>query len=226
MPPASTRTALIVLALATVVAIVLLGARALGKDDEATGRELGPLFDPATGFASQTDNCPDDSSSPDVDAAEIVSLADSASAAANAVEPGAAVRSVVVEWETRTLRYTYSAAGEDRLVHVAIPDAFEPGAVERMTVKAQALPGVPDDLPSFKLDGLRTGPSAVVELVRDKASEEIQRFFSLTLFPEGCHLVWGVIANTKSGATLFARVNSTTGELHWEPSPFPTQTGR
>ena len=209
----------LVSAIAVVMLLVLLSLNLLFKAaGDATGIELRPLFDPDTGFANQTANCPGQPpATRDADAATLIRLAAAAGKVAAATEHGAVLRSAVAEPDTQTVRFTFSADGRRRFVYVEIDDAFEPGAAGRITFQTQELPKGPLDSAALDLDQLRMGPAAVVDTLKQQYDGTIDAFLALTLASEGCHLVWGVIATADSGEQILARVNNTTGERNGSP---------
>jgi hypothetical protein len=208
-----------------VVIALVVGATLLATEGETPAPAgLPPYFPPETGFANDTSNCPTGApATRDPEAATIISLLAASRSAVDVIDRSAKLRSLTVE-PGGALRFTLFAGGSRNAVSIQAPRAFEDGAASRLIVSSYELPGIPPgSTPTLDLTDLSIGPTNVRHKLSEEHGTPIEQITLLTLFHEGCHLVWGAIAKTPSGETLNARINNTTGELRWSPDPIPEQ---
>jgi hypothetical protein len=221
-----TRVIAFVLSIALLVGAVALGLALIAssdgpRPDETSLGGLSPLFDPETGFASQTSNCPGGpgQAGRDPDAEALTELVPDALEAAKTVRDDAVPRSAALDWQRDTATFYFSSErGGPPVIYVSVQRPFAKGASQRIEVKTDNRIGIPDSVQQLELENLKVGPSAAIDLLKARA-DSLDSVAVLMLSYEGCHLVWAIVGLDAARQPVLGRVNNTTGELLLEPPP-------
>jgi len=144
----------------------------------------------------------------DPDVASMIQLGKSALARAELMAGPVRLRQVDVDWKSRRHHFYYTDAGLSREISLAgVPGAAEGELSPGFSPGGQLLSG---GTPAFSLEIVRVSPNSVAEAMQQQYPGV--DVLSMTLFVEGCDLVWYVFGDVPGG-TIAARVSNSSSTL-------------
>lgn len=137
-------------------------------------------------------------------------LSEAAEQRAHAVDPGATLRQIDIDWDSKrhTLRYTNADSTGEIAVTVTAPGAAdEQWSVSGPAATPLAAPGSRDPIPPLYLSALRVSPAEAARAVADFRAD--CRMKTLTLANGGSDPVWSVFCDVPEGRLMGTVSNQT-----------------